>query len=72
MSEHKPMPREERAKQFMAFSALKGYSDALQREEEEVRRAYEKDTADGEENLPLFWWGCEPCKRKIKRKEPGD
>ena len=31
---HPPMPREERAKQFLPFAALKEYPDALRREEE--------------------------------------
>ncbi len=44
MSVHKKMTRSERAKQFMPFAALKGYSDALKRTEEEVLRAYEEET----------------------------
>ena len=43
------MPREERAKQFMPFSALKGYEEALRRAEEmivpckELSLEYEED-----------------------------
>ncbi len=49
MSVHRQMPREERAKQFMPFAALKGYPEALRRKEEEVRRAYEEDTQEPRE-----------------------
>ncbi len=40
MTVRKKMTREERAKQFMAFAALKGYSEALRKKEEEILRAY--------------------------------
>ena len=35
MVRHK-MSREERAKQFMPFAALKGYTEALRKKEEEI------------------------------------
>ncbi len=41
MTARKKMAREERAKQFMPFAALKGYTEALRREEEYIRRSYE-------------------------------
>ncbi len=44
------MPREERAKQFMPFAALKGYEEAL-RETEKVREQSEKMLWDGREVL---------------------
>ncbi len=36
MSERPKMSREERAKQFMPFAALKGYEEALREKEREV------------------------------------
>ena len=36
MANRAKMPREERAKQFMPFAALKGYSEALRRKEKVV------------------------------------
>lgn len=35
------MSREERAKQFMPFGALKGYQEALRRKEREIGKAAE-------------------------------
>ena len=41
------MPREERAKQFMPFAALKGYEEALRRMEKHMEsQQQEKDTQE--------------------------
>lgn len=42
-SVHIKMTREERAKQFMPFAALKGYEEALRRKEAEVEAKAEPD-----------------------------
>ncbi len=57
MSVHKKMARAERAKQFMPFAALKGYSEALQRAEEEARHLYaETEEEDsGAEETECEW-----------------
>ncbi len=46
MSVHKKMTRSERAKQFVPFAALKGYSEALRRAEEEALRNYEDEDTE--------------------------
>lgn len=37
------MDREERAKQFMPFAALKGYQEAIRKKEREVERKMEQE-----------------------------
>lgn len=37
------MRREDRAKQFMPFAALKGYAEALRREEERQEQKYQEE-----------------------------
>ncbi|MFR5601079.1 MAG: hypothetical protein ACLTKI_01370 [Lachnospiraceae bacterium] len=56
--EHR-MSREERAKQFMPFAALKGYPDALRRKEEEMAFKMETETKNGED-----WEECSNFLRK--------
>lgn len=46
------MSREDRAKQFMPFAALKGYPEALRRKEKEVEAQKER-MEDDEENRGL-------------------
>lgn len=53
------MSREERAKQFMPFAALKGYPDALRRKEEEMAFKMETETKNGED-----WEECSNFLRK--------
>lgn len=40
---HIKMTREERAKQFMPFAALKGYEEALRAKEIEVEESHKQD-----------------------------
>ena len=42
------MTRQERAKQFMPFAALKGYEDALRQVEEEVEKQEKRDKQSSE------------------------
>lgn len=44
------MTRQERAKQFMPFAALKGYEDALRQVEEEVEKQEKCDKQAGEDS----------------------
>ncbi len=41
------MSREERAKQFMPFAALKGYEEALREKEKEVEEKMERCNREG-------------------------
>lgn len=60
--EHRPkMPREERAKQFMPFAALKGYPEALRKKEKIVVPKMQL-TEDYAEELD----------RKLREVRPGD
>ena len=57
------MDREERAKQFMPFAALKGYTEALRKKEQQVEEWMERegrlrsytgnDTIKDEENIMI-------------------
>ena len=47
MVRHK-MSREERAKQFMPFAALKGYYEALRKKEEEIEKQRDENRAEGQ------------------------
>lgn len=40
---HPPMPRQKRAAQFAAFSALSGFEDRLRRQEEESQQEWLSD-----------------------------
>ena len=42
MGNRPKMSREDRAKQFMPFAALKGYSEALRKKEKEIEAEKEK------------------------------
>lgn len=42
MANRAKMSREDRAKQFMPFAALKGYPEALRRKEKEIEAKKEK------------------------------
>ena len=47
------MNREERAKQFMPFAALKGYHEALRKKEQEVQ-AYELHRIPGNDIITVY------------------
>ncbi len=47
MTAHKKMARSERAKQFMPFAALKGYTEALREKEDEVLSSYADEEIGG-------------------------
>ena len=48
MANRMKMSRQERAKQFMPFAALKGYSEALRKKEKEIESHKEKkDDVEG-------------------------
>lgn len=49
MAERPKMPREERAKQFMPFAALKGYPEALHKKEKRIVPRMELSEEYGEE-----------------------
>jgi hypothetical protein len=49
MTERPKMSREERAKQFMPFAALKGYEEALREKEREVAEREKKEQLSDEE-----------------------
>lgn len=49
MTERPKMNREERAKQFMPFAALKGYEEALREKEREVAEREKKEQLSDEE-----------------------
>lgn len=49
MTERPKMSREERAKQFMPFAALKGYEEALREKEREVAGREKKEQLSEEE-----------------------
>lgn len=46
----KKMRREDRAKQFMPFAALKGYAEALREEEEDQEKKYQAEERWKREN----------------------
>ncbi len=65
MTKHAKMPREERAKQFLPFAALKGYPEALREKEEEIRHSYEGEEAEqGEANHPNF--PVNSCEQRLR------
>lgn len=47
------MSREERAKQFMPFAALKGYHEALRKKEQEVQK-YELRKIPGNDIISVY------------------
>ena len=47
------MSREERAKQFMPFAALKGYHEALRKKEQEVKE-YELHRIPGNDIISVY------------------
>ncbi len=49
MIERPKMSREERAKQFMPFAALKGYEEALREKERQVAEREKKEQLSDEE-----------------------
>ena len=49
MTERPKMSREERAKQFMPFAALKGYEEALREKEREIAEREKKEQLSDEE-----------------------
>lgn len=52
MTQRVKMSREERAKQFMPFAALKGYEEALREKERQVAEREEKKFVEGAEETP--------------------
>ncbi len=65
MTKHAKMPREERAKQFLPFAALKGYPEALREKEEEIRRAYEEEEAEKKDSEhPKF--RANSCEQRLR------
>lgn len=49
MTQRPKMSREERAKQFMPFAALKGYEEALREKERQVAEREKKEPLSDEE-----------------------
>ncbi len=65
MTKHAKMPREERAKQFLPFAALKGYPEALRKKEEEVRCFYEGEEAEQKDRTyPKF--PANSCEERLR------
>lgn len=52
MTQRVKMSREERAKQFMPFAALKGYEEALREKERRVAEREERNFVGQEEGAP--------------------